>query len=49
MIVLNGNVYTDLNSAPSNDLQAILQAANPFKESVRVEAGKIVFWEAHYS
>ena len=48
MIVLNGNVYTDLNSAPSNDLQAILQAANPFKESVRVEAGKIVFWEAHY-
>ena len=48
MIVLNGNVYTDLNSAPSNDLQAILQAANLFKESVRVEAGKIVFWEAHY-
>ena len=48
MIVLNGNVYTDLNSALSNDLQAILQAANPFKESVRVEAGKIVFWEAHY-
>ncbi|MDB9779300.1 aminotransferase class IV [Flavobacteriaceae bacterium] len=48
MIVINGNVYTDLNSAPSNDLQAILQAANPFKESVRVEAGKIVFWEAHY-
>ncbi|MDB4015987.1 aminotransferase class IV [Flavobacteriaceae bacterium] len=48
MIVLNGNVYADLNSAPSNDLQAILQAANPFKESVRVEAGKIVFWEAHY-
>ena len=48
MIVLNGNVYTDLNSAPSNDLQAILQAANPFKESVRVEAGKILFWEAHY-
>ena len=48
MIVFNGNVYTDLNSAPSNDLQAILQAANPFKESVRVEAGKIVFWEAHY-
>ena len=48
MIVINGNVYKDLNSAPSNDLQAILQAANPFKESVRVEAGKIVFWEAHY-
>jgi len=23
-------------------------AANPFQESVRVEAGKIIFWEAHY-
>ena len=48
MIVLNGSVYPDLNSAPTSDLQAILQVANPFKESVRVEAGKIVFWEAHY-
>ena len=48
MIVLNGSAYTDLNSAPVNDLQAILQASNPFQESVRVEAGKIIFWEAHY-
>ena len=48
MIVLNGSVYTDMNSAPASDLQAILKAANPFQESVRVEAGKIVFWEAHY-
>ena len=48
MIVLNGSVYTDLNSTPASDLQAILEAANPFQESVRVEAGKIVFWEAHY-
>ena len=48
MIVLNSCVYTDMNSAPVSDLQAILQAANPFQESVRVEAGKIVFWEAHY-
>lgn len=48
MIVLNGSVYTDLNSTPASDLQAILEAAIPFQESVRVEAGKIVFWEAHY-
>ena len=48
MIVLNGSVYTDMNSAPASDLQAILKAANPFQESVRVEAGKIIFWEAHY-
>ena len=48
MILLNGSAYTDLNSAPVNDLQAILQASNPFQESVRVEAGKIIFWEAHY-
>ena len=38
MIVLNGIAYTDLNSAPANNLQAIFQAANPFQESVRVEA-----------
>ena len=48
MIVLNGSIYTDMNSAPTSDLQAILMAANPFQESVRVEAGKIIFWEAHY-
>ena len=48
MIVLNGSIYTDMNSAPASDLQAILMAANPFQESVRVEAGKIIFWEAHY-
>ena len=48
MIVLNGIAYTDLNSAPANNLQAIFQAANPFQESVRVEASKIIFWEAHY-
>ena len=48
MILLNGSVYIDLNSAPASDLQFILQAANPFQESVRVEAGNIVFWEAHY-
>ena len=48
MIVLNGSVYIDLNSAPASDLQSILQASNPFQESVRVEAGNIVFWEAHY-
>ena len=48
MIVLNGSIYTDMNSAPASDLQAILMADNPFQESVRVEAGKIIFWEAHY-
>ena len=48
MIVLNGSIYTDMNSAPASDLQVILKAANPFQESVRVEAGEIVFWEAHY-
>ena len=48
MIVLNGSVFTDMNSAPASDLQVILKAANPFQESVRVEAGKIIFWEAHY-
>lgn len=48
MIILNGTVYPDLNTSSIPELNSILQNANPFQETVRVEAGKIIFFEAHY-
>ena len=50
MIVLNGKVYTDLDSviAEEDIIQHFQVYTFPIEESVRVEAGKIIFWEAHY-
>lgn len=48
MIILDGTVYTDLNNTPFDGLNAFFQDANSLEEIVRVEAGKIIFFEAHY-
>ena len=47
MIVFNGELYTNLNTIAEKDIINIVYSS-PVEERVRVEAGKIIFWEEHY-
>lgn len=47
MLVFNGNAYPNFNLVPQEQLSC-LTLSPMLTESVRVEKGMVVFWEAHY-
>lgn len=47
MIIFNGKVYSNLNSLAEESLINLVYTF-PIEERVRVEGGKIIFWEEHY-
>lgn len=48
MIVFNGSVYACINSLPEDELNGLLHSGISIVENIRVEAGKLIFWELHY-
>tara|TARA_B100000767_G_C19750739_1_gene530671 strand:+ start:570 stop:1415 length:846 start_codon:yes stop_codon:yes gene_type:complete len=48
MIVFNGSIYSNFNSLPENELENLFHTGVSTQEIIRVEAGKLVFWELHY-
>ena len=48
MIVCNGSVYLHINSLPEAELNGLINNGVSIEETIRVEAGKLKFWELHY-
>ncbi|MDB4674966.1 aminotransferase class IV [Flavobacteriaceae bacterium] len=48
MIVCNGSVYSHINSLPEAKLNGLINNGVSIEETIRVEAGKLKFWELHY-
>jgi len=47
MIIFNGKVYTNLDGIAEEDIINLVYTF-PIEERVRVEGGRIIFWEEHY-
>ena len=47
MIIFNGKVYSNLNGIAEESVINLVYTF-PIEERVRVEGGKIIFWEEHY-